>query len=664
MTAIPLPPGMPLPPAQAAKQVVMCDTECYIDYWLCMFESGEYFEAYPGQPLDRYGLAAVLRKYQIVTFNGMNYDMPLITLALEGYAPDQIKLASDRIIVGGVPGYQIAQAPDWIDHIDLFNVAPGQASLKMYGGKMHSKTLQDLPIKPDANISPEQRQILREYCRNDFRTTRDLYDAMKSQLALRVDIGAEFGIDVRSKSDPQIAEAVMKKLLPFKVERPYIEPGSMFYYRPPPWMSFTTPLLQSVFARMTSEPYFVNINGGVSPSYANTLVDWGDTQVRPGPHGDWVKRPEHWKHEIVHIGSTDYNLGIGGLHSQESCVVHVTDETYELNDDDVVSYYPSAILITGIYPQQIGPIFVDIYGDWYNRRLAAKAAGIKKTANSLKTFLNGVFGKLGNMWSIFFAPAELIQVTVTGQLALLMLIEMLELCGVQVVSANTDGIVTKCHRSLTAIRDDVIRHWAMTTGFKTERNAYRMLASRDVNNYVAVYADGTTKLKGAYAPPEPGPSGWPNPTGQIATDAVVAYITKGVPLEQTIYACTDIRKFVHVRQVKGGGSYCPNGTVPAKTTQIDMRSKVGDLPKDQLLVAYAKYVEQRATERVYLGKAVRWYYVKGSKGCIVTPAGGLVARSDGCRPVMTLPDVLPSDVDFDWYVTEARSMLADLGIKA
>ena len=40
----------------------------------------------------------------------------------------------------------------------------------------------------------------------------------------------------------------------------------------------------------------------------------------------------------------------------------------------------------------------------------------------------------------------------------------------------------------------------------------------------------------------------------------------------------------------------------------------------------------------------------------------MVARSEGCRPLMTLPDVPPPDIDYDWYITEARSLLADLGV--
>ena len=37
-----------------------------------------------------------------------------------------------------------------------------------------------------------------------------------------------------------------------------------------------------------------------------------------------------------------------------------------------------------------------------------------------------------------------------------------------------------------------------------------------------------------------------------------------------------------------------------------------------------------------------------------------LARTEGCRPLMELPDAMPDDVDYMWYVNEAASLLADL----
>jgi hypothetical protein len=300
---------------------------------------------------------------------------------------------------------------------------------------------------------------------------------------------------------------------------------------------------------------------------------------------------------------------------------------------------------------------------WLEKTSTARAFIWAKRANSNKTKLNGTFGKLGSPYSIFYAPSEMIQVTLTGQLALLMLIEALELAGIQVLSANTDGIVIKTPRAIAWLRDAIIAEWERATGLVTEAAFYRLFASRDVNSYVAITMDGTIKTKGAYAPPEPGPSGWPNPTGKVSIDACVAYLNDGTPIEQTVHACTDVRQFVHVRGVRGGGSWCPHGSLPKKATQKDMRDVVGPIvDKVELHAAYAARLAQDATRREYLGKVVRWYFATGCEGSIVTSVGNAVARAVGCRPLMTLPDALPVDMDHAWYIQEARSLLANLGI--
>jgi hypothetical protein len=254
--------------------------------------------------------------------------------------------------------------------------------------------------------------------------------------------------------------------------------------------------------------------------------------------------------------------------------------------------------------------------------------------------------------------------TLTGQFALLMLVEALESAGVTVVSANTDGLVLYADRDLDWFADSVIRWWETTTGFVMEMTDFNLVAAQGVNSYVALTTDNELKLKGEFAPPEPGASGWPNPTGQVCVDAVVAYLRDGVPLATTVYACTDVRQFVYVRTVKGGGSYCPVPVLPKSTTLTAMRAVLGITTKgdnDALRAQYEQLRRQRVSQTEYLGKVVRWVYVSGSQGCILTPEGNLVPRTTGCRPMMDLPDTLPADIDYDWYVREAESLLADVG---
>ena len=269
-------------------------------------------------------------------------------------------------------------------------------------------------------------------------------------------------------------------------------------------------------------------------------------------------------------------------------------------------------------------------------------------SNTKKITLNGSFGKLGSRYSIFYAPTEMIQVTITGQLALLMLIERMELAGIPVVSANTDGIVLKCPRSHEWVADDIIAWWEQTTGFSTEETRYKALYSRDVNNYIAIGEDDSVKLKGAFAPPMGGLS-WPNPTAEICTDALVAYYKDGTPIEQTIRACTDVRKFVSVRAVKGGGWYSNRPMIPAKTS----KRKMTELCQQYGADSYDDLLKWANGNLEYLGKIVRWYYSTGSVGYIRYQSGNLVPCSEGCLPLMELPESLPDDINFQWYIDNA-----------
>jgi hypothetical protein len=252
---------------------------------------------------------------------------------------------------------------------------------------------------------------------------------------------------------------------------------------------------------------------------------------------------------------------------------------------------------------------------------------IRADAEGKKIQINGSFGKFGSPYSRLYGPDLLIQTTLTGQLSLLMAIEMLEQRGIPVVSANTDGVVVKCPTDQIDGMKDVFAEWEERTGFKTEETVYRQLHSRDVNNYIALKDEGGVKLKGAYAPCDMArnPTAlMKNPVNEVCVQAVIDFLKSYTPVEETIEQCRDIRKFITIRQVKGGA------------------------------------VDQ---DKGYLGKAVRWYYADGVAGPLTYKLNGYtVARSEGARALMELPDEFPSDVNYDWYVREANSILSDIGV--
>jgi hypothetical protein len=337
--------------------------------------------------------------------------------------------------------------------------------------------------------------------------------------------------------------------------------------------------------------------------------------------------PQSIKDLKITIGKSTYNLGMGGLHSCEKSIAHFADENTLLIDRDVESYYPRIIINQRLFPAHMGEAFLEVYETIVNRRVEAKRAKNTVVADSLKITINGSFGKFGSKWSALYAPDLMIQVTLTGQLSLLMLIERLETVGISVVSANTDGIVIKCDKSRYDELNEIIKQWEQHTNFTTEETQYSAVFSRDINNYIAVKLDGKCKTKGAYSNPWDDPKTaifrfHKNPQHTICIEAVVNLLTKQIPIEETIRNCTDIKKFLVVRNVRGGGT------------------KSGK----------------------YLGKVVRWYYAHNEPDCIkYKSTGNKVATSDGAMPIMELPEELPTDIDYKKYIDISVDILYDIG---
>ena len=593
----------------AAKNSPMIfDLEIYPNYFLAAFQhyynkKVVTFEIFPGREVFNYQkLLWVMHNFCLVGFNSLKFDIPILWLAMTGATVDDLHQAVFDIIVGNMRSNEIEMKYRFkmgvINTIDLIEVAPLSASLKAYGSRLHTSRLQDLPFDPAVELTPDQAHQVKLYCINDLAMTAELLTSLEPQLNLRVAMGKEYGLDLRSKSDPQIAETVIcseiAKLNGKRPKRPKIAPGTSFKYQVPNFVSYKTPLLQNVLKLVRNAEFVIKDNG----------------QVQEPPEFKQLKK--------LRIGSSTYTMGIGGLHSTEEKVSHKSDDEFLLIDRDVASYYPAIILNQRLYPSHMGESFLTVYQNIVTSRLEAKRTKNKVVADSLKICVNGSFGKLGSKYSNLYSPDLMFQVTVSGQLCLLMMIERIENLGVSIVSGNTDGIIIRCPQSLYGTVLHEIKQWGLETGFETEETQYTAVYSRDVNNYIAIKTDGSTKLKGAYS--KSGLS--KNPTNTICNDAVIELVTKGSSIEDTIHNCKDITKFVTARNVKGGGE--KNG--------------------------------------IYLGKIVRWYYAENEKGTInYVLSGNKVPKSEGGKPLMDLPPSFPNDIDYQWYINETISMLYDIG---
>lgn len=597
----------------AAKcDICVFDLEIYPNYFLAAFEhvkSGKVaiFELTPNRPVfDVHKLLWVMHNFCVVGFNSMKFDIPIIWLALQGASLEQLNDAVEQIISFDLMPrdienrflFKIGQT----NHVDLIEVAPLSASLKKYGARLGTQRLQDLPFAPEKRLTSQQMTQVMLYCVNDLALTKQLMFKLEDQLNLRQTMSREYGLDLRSKSDAQIAEAVIcsevAKLNGAWPKKPKFTPGFSFKYQIPDYIQYKTPALQTMLQLVRNATFSVRDSGK-------------------------VLLPEELIGYEIKIGNSTYRMGNGGLHSSEETIAHVAEHDTYLIDRDVASYYPSMILNQGLYPKHMGPSFLNVYQNIVSRRLAAKKVCNNVVADSLKLTINGSFGKLGSKYSALYSPDLISQVTVSGQLLLLLLIEMIELEGIPVISGNTDGIVIKCPHNKYDMLNAIIHTWEELTGLETEETRYKAVYSRDVNNYIAIYDKPKKgdfyKAKGEYA----NPGLQKNPTTIICVEAISALILNNAPVEETITACRELTKFVSVRDVKGGGEQ--NG--------------------------------------VYLGKVVRWYYSTETKGKTINYvlSGNKVPKSEGAKPCMDLPPAFPTDIDYEWYVNETVSMLYDIG---
>lgn len=358
--------------------VLVFDVECYPNYWMVGFrcfytDKIVYFERTETQSLDIHKLLWVLHNFTIVGFNNHNYDNAITWLAMQGVDNITLKHVSDFIIRENWRLRDVEAAYHFkagvINSIDLIEVAPLSASLKAYAARLHARRLQELPFLPETALSPSECVTVRNYNFTDLEDTLLLLRELSPQLELRSTLSKQYGRDLRSLSDAQIAEAVLcgeiKQMNGYWAKRPVIDPGTVYKYQVPNFIQYKTPILQRMLETVHNANFVIAENGQ-------------------------VLEPEEFKQlKALQIGYSTYAMGIGGLHSTEESTSHLADENTLLIDRDVNSYYPSIILTQGLYPKHLGLNFLNVYQSLVEKRLRAKnrAKKIKGEIEKLKKML-------------------------------------------------------------------------------------------------------------------------------------------------------------------------------------------------------------------------------------------------------------------------------------
>ncbi len=148
-------------------------------------------------------------------------------------------------------------------------------------------------------------------------------------------------------------------------------------------------------------------------------------------------KEDSFKYEFKMFGKF-YTMAKGGLHSSNRPIIAKADNDYEILDIDFNSWYPMLMIKLGIVPRHLNSKnFIECLKILVKDRLDAKYNGDKIKAAQLKETIVSLYGLLGNVHSPIRDLEAMYRTTISGQLLLLMIIERLELEGIECISANT-----------------------------------------------------------------------------------------------------------------------------------------------------------------------------------------------------------------------------------
>jgi hypothetical protein len=450
----------------------------------------------------------------------------------------------------------------WFDSFDILTMLYSnklRVGLKEIQVTMQYKNVQEFVCDWSKPLPIEDFDSMIDYNINDIESTSALLDRCKKDIDLRLAIEDEYGVKVLSKDGVNIG----MKILTHK----YLEKTGLTWWdikdlRSPqayiplkdvilPFIKYDSPILKSILDEMKTQV------------------------VSPGRKG--------YEKNFV-FGGLRYTVGVGGIHSKNDPEIIIPAEDEMLIDIDVASLYPSMLIEYGFYPKHLGPEFLEVYSQIRSERIEAKHNGDKIKDSTLKLALNGLSGNLQNEHNFCYSPFAVMQIRINGQLLLLMLAEKLVELGCRIVQANTDGLFVLLKKSVYDKVNIVCREWEQLTKLTLEEDRFEAMYQYAINDYIAV-KEGYAKKKHefrdftAVMDPKTGDHikyGATNAKGEtyrnmdeirkdyiktkgmfitevllgkglspkIIPEAIIKYFVDGIPVEDTVKGCTDIKKFL------------------------------------------------------------------------------------------------------------------------
>ena len=493
-----------------------------------------------------------LTNASLVGFNCLAFDSPILTRVYymqdKTNAYDLFKFAQ-QIIIDYKPYYTYEVLIPQIDlylihHFNSMNAAIA-TSLKKLEFNLKWYSLEDLPYEVGSYLTDDEIPKLIEYNKNDVLFTEHFYFLSTEKIKFRDELSQEVGKNWVNTSDTSLGEKFIKYRLNLfgntGTVRELIEIKNVIL----PCVKFTEKPFEELLQKLNKE-------------VVNTFY-------------------KSIKLSVVNRGFT-YDIGSGGVHgcinTNETVSMFESAGEYRIIDIDVVSFYPSLAIINRFYPEHLNESFCVEYENLFNERKKYKKRSVRN--KMLKLALNSVYGKSKFEKSIFYDWEYLLKTTINGQLLLCMLAEELQklLC-CKMLQINTDGLTMLVHNAQIQTFKTICDNWSINTKLQLEHNIYTKMFIRDVNNYIAVHQDGSTKRKGCY---EYDKAYNQNSSMLIVSKAATEYLLHGADYKTFIYNHKDPYDFMILAKAPKSNKLIYGNQTIQKTSRFYV-SKVGAILK-------------------------------------------------------------------------------------
>ena len=596
------------------KKLTVYDIEVYPNYFLVVFLSEAGIEVFTAAELGSLKSFIDDPELVLIGYNNLSYDDIILKAIYKGYykTAEEIYNLSQEIITRSNDDMfnrlKWRTKQPWYRSIDLMqlafkddDMAGGKASLKEIAVRLKCEKIQDLPYDFNKELTEDEMEHVKTYCMNDIQITAELWNRLHKAIELRLQLEQLYNVDVITASEAQCAEAIMKEL--------YIRHSGI---RPEQLRALRTDHKEINIADCIAASIQFK-----TAALEDLLNEWKAMKLS---FFNEVLQDKTLKREIT-LKNKAYSLGSGGIHSIDDPAVYSTTEDRIIYDVDVTSYYPSIILNMNLHPGHLTSVWTDILKELTTERIAAKKAGEKLKADSLKIVINSAYGKTGNQYSFMCDPKLMLTVTITGQLSLLMLIEQLSEADIEVLSANTDGITASVKVQDVAAFTSICNTWQENTGFNLEKTVYKKYIRRDINNYIAEPVDGYIKKKGIF-------DDWnlyKKNDCKIISKALENYFLKNIPVEETI---------------------------SLDNKEADIHDYLQSYKAAKGFIVYIGEQPQQRTNRWYV--STEGYTLEKRKD-------GKTIKVENARSVKVVNEIidtgLPADLDLQFYRQEAKEII-------